>query len=262
MDAPDPELKIKRAHYYTVLEDDVFDDESLGKEDLLTYWALAYHADKRGICWPSLSTIARESRCSRSKIIECIGNLIAAGYVEKTTRLDSRGDPDWNAYLLTGRKRILERKEGVVHTGDHPSPHRGPPWSIPETTGSPSRGLEVYPSEVDPKKERALSLFASLQEEAKSRGVTTAWMNKKWEAELGELARQVPREIDILLAFKACLDEAPDRASFFPKDFEKWRKRAAQLKLAPTPVTPACPVCELHNGMHVEGCSMAKKRPA
>jgi DNA-binding transcriptional MocR family regulator len=275
VDVPDREIKVKRKHDFTILEDEIFEDSDLGKEDLLTYWALAYHADKRGNCWPSLSTIAGESRCSRSKIIECIEKLVAAGYVEKTARFDSKGDRSSNGYLLTGRRKIQEQKRGVVSGMDYPSPSRGSPQSTADTTGGAPRRQEPYSLEPDSMKESsspegslalaALSptLLASLREEAKSCGITTTWMDKRWIAQLGELARQVPREIDIVLAFMACLDEAPDKAGFFPKDFEAWRKRSADLiRLIPRQTSTECPKCELHDGLHVEGCPMAKKRPA
>jgi GntR family transcriptional regulator len=128
---------------FTQLENSIFEDQLLGKEHLLVYWTLAYHADKDGgDCWPSLATIAKESRCSRAKVIEVIKDLVTAGYITKEARHDPAGDRTSNAYVLLGK-----RAEGG-------SLRDRPPQSIPETTGSPQSDQELYPPEPDPMKEK------------------------------------------------------------------------------------------------------------
>ena len=41
-----------------------------------------------------------------------------------------------------------------------------------------------------------------------------------------ELQRSGVGEGELLEAFRACLAEAPERVTFFPRDFLKWRKRS------------------------------------
>ncbi len=43
--------------------------------DLLVLLALADHANERGMCWPSIPTLAEKSRLSERQVYEIIGRL-------------------------------------------------------------------------------------------------------------------------------------------------------------------------------------------
>lgn len=45
-----------------------------------------------------------------------------------------------------------------------------------------------------------------------------------------ELQRSGVGEGELLEAFRACIEEAPERVTFFPKDFLKWRKVSQMRK--------------------------------
>lgn len=67
---------------YARLPNRVFLDGRLGKPERLVYWSLAAHTFKgKEHCFPSLVTIATESRCVKNTVIKAIKGLEKLGYV-------------------------------------------------------------------------------------------------------------------------------------------------------------------------------------
>ncbi len=49
-------------------------------------------------------------------------------------------------------------------------------------------------------------------------------VGRDWSEGIEELARSGIPEDELIQAFTACIETAPERVSFFPRDFLKWRK--------------------------------------
>jgi hypothetical protein len=67
------------------------------------------------------------------------------------------------------------------------------------------------------------SLLGRIKTEAKSRGAPLV-VGKDFSAGIGELCAAGISEAELLAAFSACIEAAPERVTFFPRDFLKWRK--------------------------------------
>lgn len=230
-------IALERTSHYTVIEDPIIDDERVGQAELLVYLALARHAGKSRECWPGWDTIAREARCSRSRVPYYIESLGRFGYVEKLGKVphqDRNGRVrNFESYrlpaLIVPKPRRGQQQDGRVVS---PETTRNGQVVSPGKTGGLAGGQEVSPFEVTPEKEGgSLPFLATLLEEAKRLNVTTLWLDSAFVSRLKKLANEVPREL-IIIAFRACLTVAPDRAPFFPADFEKWRKKATDLRLS------------------------------
>lgn len=69
------------------------------------------------------------------------------------------------------------------------------------------------------------SLLTRMKQEARSRGAPLV-VGRDWTAGLEELVNSGAGEREILGAFMACIETAPERVTFFPQDFLRWRKAA------------------------------------
>jgi len=131
------EVKRKRLPF-TMVENAIIQDERLNKSDVMVYLILCMHADKNGKdCYPSIKTIARESRSSKDTVIESIKNLVKYDYLIKERRMDPNNPKRCinNLYTITG---------GVVGNKDRGSRKEG-------QGGSRKEGKEQDPSfELDP----------------------------------------------------------------------------------------------------------------
>lgn len=69
----------------------------------LVLQCLIYHANKDGMCFPSIKTIAAECGYGLSTVKRALNDLCEAGYIEKTARFDERknGGQTSNLYALT-----------------------------------------------------------------------------------------------------------------------------------------------------------------
>src|SRR5208283_5440651 len=85
---------------FTLIENIILEDQTLGPVDILVYIALAKHADGEGTCWPSIATIAKIARVCRSKVFQAIKHLEARGYLKRTARFRPNGGVTSNAYRL------------------------------------------------------------------------------------------------------------------------------------------------------------------
>ncbi len=92
----------------------------------LVLQCLIYHANKDGMCFPSIKTIAAECGYGLSTVKRALNDLCEAGYIEKTARFDERknGGQTSNLYALTeaepkksedsGEPESVETNESIV----------------------------------------------------------------------------------------------------------------------------------------------------
>ncbi len=112
----------------------------------LVLLALADNANEDGVCWPSISTIARKSCLTDRCVQRAIRELVSAGIV---TIREKSGHS--NSYKLTP-----ERGSPLPPKDVHPTPERGSP--DPRTTFTqnhhePSKNLKKPPKAVDKREE-------------------------------------------------------------------------------------------------------------
>jgi DnaD/phage-associated family protein len=69
----------------------VWDSSSHSGNALLVLLAIADHANDEGICWPSISTIAKKARISERQTKRIIQDLADSGEIEIVKRGDGRG---------------------------------------------------------------------------------------------------------------------------------------------------------------------------
>lgn len=72
---------------FAMVPHSVLFDENLKKSDALTFWCLTVHMFKgKDYCFPSQSTIAKETKQSRRTVIRSINRLKKHGYLEVDKR--------------------------------------------------------------------------------------------------------------------------------------------------------------------------------
>jgi len=185
-------------------------------------------------CFPSHRKIGERARCDERTVRRHIDLLCQFGYLEK------RAQPGYaNIYHLAdpwGRKApestdmsvqgVEEGRTPVtrgVDMGDQGG--RTPVTTKREGENEKKKreGETVADAPAAPP-----SLLASLEEEGKKRGVVYNWADPKFIAKITNLEKTVPREYDILLAFRAFLDDSARGGVtpfWFPERFEKYKKK-------------------------------------
>ncbi len=209
----------------------------LGPVDILVYLALAKHADGEGTCWPSMATIAKVARVCRTKAFQAIKHLEARGYLRRTPRFRPDGGVTSNAYQLMP----LVAQKYLAQEDTPPVPQQHPPVHPVNTN--------YTHLELNPNKERAekahraaksqqitqqpayqvapaslSALLKRIRQEAQTRGAPPCFIAGGWSSGIRELMSGGASEEEILGAFTACIEMAPERVTFFPIDFLKWRK--------------------------------------
>ena len=219
---------------FTLIENIILEDQELGPVDVLVYIALAKHADADGTCWPSLATIARLARVCRSSAAQAIKHLEARGYLRRTARFRPDGGVTSNVYKL-GQ---IEVTTYPVVQADPPRPPGGlAPVHQVDTNYihlelEPTKKREApptpaaRPSQAQSSAEAPLPLsflLTRMKTEAQARGAPLV-VGRDFSVGIGELAAAgVPCE-ELLQVFTTCISTAPERVTFFPRDFLKWRK--------------------------------------
>src|SRR5208283_387660 len=207
--------------------------------DLLVYIALAKHADGEGVCWPSMATIGKLARCARETVARSITHLEARGYLKRTARFRPDGGVTSNAYRLMPME--AQKYPSVVQEDTPRRPGRLPPVAqddanytnielepSKERTDKAPRPTQTPLPAPDPSHEIApVSLSALLERikhEAQARGAPPCFIAGGWFSEIGVLVKSGIPEDELVQAFTACIETAPERVTFFPRDFLKWRK--------------------------------------
>lgn len=71
---------------FAMIPIEVLASEKLTNRQKVTYSSLALFADQNGVCWPSLSTVARATNAEKAAISKDIKALIEAGFVSRDGR--------------------------------------------------------------------------------------------------------------------------------------------------------------------------------
>lgn len=110
-----------------------FAQNTPGPLQRLVLIALAHHADTDSSCWPSMQTVERETRLSRSSIIRSMAALQEAGLIvrEHTRRAD--GGQGANRYRLALPPSVTETPTPSVSQTPAPSVKTTPPSVTADT---------------------------------------------------------------------------------------------------------------------------------
>lgn len=174
---------------FTIVENAVFEDQGLSKEARTLYWALCYHADKEGRCFPSLSTLSKETGSGRTTVVSSLKSLCRAGYIVCASRVDAAGDRCSNLYTIKGK-----RKRGGSTQEDHPQSPPGP-RVVPgkhsnHTHLNQMKSAESTPRGVKPKSDQPLLIALFFDLYRGKLGAAPNWTRGKDHALLkGDLAR-------------------------------------------------------------------------
>jgi len=100
-------FEVKRRHHdFTMVENAVLFDPLCGKASRLVYVYLCYHADyKGGSCYPSYSTLSRETGMGRTTVWKAISELEKSGHIDIIKSRKPDGGYAHNIYTLTGKKQ-------------------------------------------------------------------------------------------------------------------------------------------------------------
>ena len=79
---------------------DTFYQDKLPSRTVTVYLYLRKRSNKDGNCFPSIPTVSRDTGLSEATVKRAIGDLIAAGWLQKEPRLRRNGARSSNLYLL------------------------------------------------------------------------------------------------------------------------------------------------------------------
>mgnify|MGYP001465286239 CR=1 FL=1 len=79
----------------------IYADDRLPSRAKLVYMYLHSRANKEGICWPAVGTIAKELKISRSTVKRALLDLELCGYIWKDHRYRENGGRTSNLYTIT-----------------------------------------------------------------------------------------------------------------------------------------------------------------
>ena len=133
--------EIERQLHFTMLNDNIIDDDRVGKNELLVYMALCRYSGRERTAFPGIRTLAEKARLSPNTVQTALKTLQNLGYllIETRTRGDTQAKTS-NLYTLVENGVYQPLTIGVSATDT-------PPVSATDT--------EVYtPSEEDSEKKR------------------------------------------------------------------------------------------------------------
>ena len=172
---------------FTMIENAVIMDLSLSKEAIMVYLALCLHADKSGKCFPSLTTIARESRSSRLTVTRCLKKLCGLGYLVCASRDDGKGGRASNLYTIKGKRN----HGGVVHVSTGGSTEITHPLVYVDNSNYTHSSNQTSSADAQAKKSSPQSLLTALffEQYKKRLGQAPKWTGKDAKLLKGDLAR-------------------------------------------------------------------------
>jgi hypothetical protein len=217
---------------FAAVDKPVIEDEMLSAVDVMTYMALVYFADNNSReCWPSLAKLARIARCHPSTVSTALGRLEASGYIKREERRREDGGRGSNLYTLAPLtcQRFIPtvQGEGGLRQEQSPPTVQGEGNYTHSEQDSNKKRETRTPLSARLTSEPTVSLspiIAKIKTEAETRGAPPSFICGAWSAGILELQRSGVGENELLEAFGACIEEAPERVTFFPRDFLKWRK--------------------------------------
>ena len=223
---------------FVAVDKPLIEDETLAAVDVMTYMALVYFADNNTReCWPSLVKLAKIARCHPSTVSASIGRLEASGYIKREERRREDGGRGSNLYTLM--PLTCQRFTPTVQAGGGLREEQSPPTVqaggnyIHSEQDSDRKREARTPLSAGPASEPSVSLppiIAKIKTETETLGAPPSFICGAWSAGILKLQRSGVGEGELLEAFRACIEEAPERVTFFPKDFLKWRKVSQMRK--------------------------------
>ena len=99
-DCPDYLTAVHRNRRYDMGFLDTFYQDNLPSRAVTVYLYLRERSNKDGTCFPSIPTVSRDTGLSEATVKRAIGDLIAAGWLQKEPRLRRNGARSSNLYLL------------------------------------------------------------------------------------------------------------------------------------------------------------------
>ena len=122
-----------------------------------------------------------------------------------------------------GQMEEPKRAEGFAQTG-RPIPDSKQDKKPEREERAPRPEPCPLPVQAPPHPAASLSsLLTRMKQEAQARGAPLV-VGRDFSAGIVELVKAGTSETELLEAFAACIEELPEKASFFPRDFLKWRK--------------------------------------
>jgi hypothetical protein len=116
---------------FSIVPTVALEDDRISHACLRILCVLCTFTDKRGWCWPSLTTLAEKSRIARNDVILHLKKLEGFGYIQRHRRA-SNGRKLSNGYLVrfdfppdSKRLEIGDRSDDpTYHRSDYPTYHR------------------------------------------------------------------------------------------------------------------------------------------
>ena len=99
-DCPDYPSAVHRSRRCDMGFLDTFYQDKLPSRAVTVYLYLRERSNKDGTCFPSIPTVSRDTGLSEATVKRAIGDLIAAGWLQKEPRLRRNGARSSNLYLL------------------------------------------------------------------------------------------------------------------------------------------------------------------
>jgi hypothetical protein len=145
---------------------------------------------------------------------------------------------DRTSWYALGDESLIELPKTICPNGQMEKPKRakasaqmGEPIPDSKQDKKPKREERApqpetcpLPVQAPPHPVASLSfLLTRIKQEAQARGAPLI-VGKDFVAGIGELVKAGTNETELLEAFTVCIEELPEKASFFPRDFLKWRK--------------------------------------
>jgi len=92
----------------------LYENSEILTRDINVYLYLEERSNCAGVCWPSIPTIAKDLKCSRSTVERAIADLKRFGYV--TTKQRYRYNGSYSSLEFT-LPRVRKKNKGGKHNG-------------------------------------------------------------------------------------------------------------------------------------------------
>lgn len=91
----------------------LYESEEILSRDISVYLYLEERSNGDGVCWPSITTIAKDLKCSRSTVERAISDLKRLGFVITKQRYRSNGSYSSLEFTLPRLRREKHRRKNI-----------------------------------------------------------------------------------------------------------------------------------------------------
>ena len=250
--------QIDREIAFTMTSDAIIHDDRVGKNELLVYLAIcSFVPGKVRVAFPSLATIAKTSRLSKSAVQEAIKGLEALGILTKEARKRANGSASSNLYRLTEGGIP---KHGTPLKGDIPKEkEEGEAKSLastrsrePEATPDPAPPPSFADRTQDYLRKHAPGTVLS----HKTRTTVDAWGEKNGEAALKDVLDTYVHEKTRDKVRMYVNSDLPERLDDKTLDLKEPRHRQTSTKVCAyvhVYFGSECRLCALEQGYRSQG---------